>query len=105
VYIGGSAEIQPGATLIGPVVIGAGAVIEAGAHIEQSVVTEHTRVGGGTYCRGKIVGSNYCASADGTVLDGSHTDTAWMFGDARSDEEVLNRTQEEILGYALLRAA
>lgn len=105
VYIGGSAEVQNGATLIGPVVIGAGAVIEAGAHVEESVVTEHTRVGGGTYCRGKVVGSTYCASADGTVLDGSHTDTAWMFGDARSGEEALNRTQEEILGYALLRAA
>jgi hypothetical protein len=39
------------------------------------------------------------------VLDGSHTDTAWMFGDARSGEAVRNRTQEEILGYAKLRAA
>lgn len=104
VYIGGSAEVQDGARLIGPVAIGAGAVIEAGAHIEESVVTEHTRVGSGTYCRGKILGSNYCVSTDGTVLDGSRTDTAWMFGDARSGEQILTETQQEILGFALLRA-
>ncbi len=105
VYIGGSVEIQDGASLIGPAVIGAGAVIEAGAHVEESVVIEHTRVGAGTYCRNKIIGSEFCISADGTVLDGGYTDTEWMFGDARSEQQALSREQEEILGYALLRAA
>ena len=103
VYIGGSAEIQDGARLIGPVTVGAGAVIETGAHVEKSVVMEHTRVGSGAYCLNKILRSNFCVSADGTVLDGSHTDTAWLFGDARSSEGTLSATQKEILGFALQR--
>ena len=103
VYIGGSAEIQDGARLIGPVTVGAGAVIETGAHVEKSVVMEYTRVGSGAYCHNKILRSNFCVSADGTVLDGSHTDTAWLFGDARSGEGALSAAQQEILGFAQLR--
>lgn len=97
VFIGGSVEIQDGASLIGPVSIGSGSVIEAGAHLEESVVMEHTRVGAGTYCKGKILGSDFCAAADGTVLDGRHTDTAWLFADARSDVPGPNPEQADIL--------
>lgn len=97
VYIGGSAEIQPGSQLIGPVLIGAGALVESGSHLEETVVMEHTRVGAHAYFKGKIVGSQYCADADGTVLDGRHTDTRWLFADARSDETALNPEQRQIL--------
>ncbi len=100
VYIGGSAEVADGATLIGPVCIGAGAVIEADAHLERSVVLEYTRVGGGGYFDGKILGSNFCVSADGTVLDSSHTDIGWLFADARSDDLSLTDEQNEILALA-----
>jgi mannose-1-phosphate guanylyltransferase len=93
IYIGGSAEIQPGSTLIGPVVIGAGAKVEAGAYLERCVVMEHTRIGSNAYFKEKIVGSRYCVDADGTVLDGSHTDTAWLFADARSQTLTLNEDQ------------
>jgi mannose-1-phosphate guanylyltransferase len=105
VFIGGSAEVQDGASLIGPVTIGAGAVVEAGAHIEESVVTEYTRVGSGTYCRGKIIGSNFCVSVDGTVLDHRHTDTAWLFGDARANERALTAEQAEMMELAGRRSA
>ena len=97
VYIGGSAEIQPGATLIGPVAIGAGAVVEAGAHVESSIVMDYTRVAGQTYCRNKILDGQFCIDADGTVLDGRNTDTAWLFGDARATHDGLNPAQSEVL--------
>ncbi len=97
VYIGGSAEIQPGATLIGPVSIGAGAVVEAGAHVESSIVMDYTRVGGQTFCRNKILHGQFCVDADGTVLDGRNTDSAWLFGDARTIREGLNPAQSEVL--------
>ncbi len=100
VYIGGSAEVADGATLIGPVCIGAGAVIEADAHLERSVVLEYTRVGRGGDFDGKILGSNFCVSADGTVLDSSHTDIGWLFADARSDDLSLTDEQNEILALA-----
>ena len=97
VFIGGSAEIQPGSTLIGPVVIGAGAVVESGAHLEKSVVMEYTRVGAQAYFNHKIVGSRFCADADGTVLDGNHTDTTWLFADSRNLDASRNEEQQQIV--------
>ncbi|MDP1525834.1 MAG: NDP-sugar synthase [Rhodocyclaceae bacterium] len=96
-YIGGSAEIQDGATLIGPVAIGNGAVIEAGAHVESSIVMDYTRVGSQTYCRNKILGGAFCVDADGTVLDVRHTDTSWLFQDARTEAATLNPIQANVL--------
>jgi mannose-1-phosphate guanylyltransferase len=103
VFIGGSAEIEDGARLIGPVCIGAGAVVEAGAHVEASIVLEHTRVGTGAYVRDRIVGPRFCASADGTVLDGRHTDTAWLFADARNRDFARSAEQADLL--TLIRRA
>jgi mannose-1-phosphate guanylyltransferase len=105
VFIGGSAEVKNLSRLIGPVVIGAGAVIEEGAHLEECVVMEHTRVGGNAYFKRKIVGDRYCADADGTILDGHHTDTSWLFADARSRKISLNEDQEMILNLAQLHVA
>jgi mannose-1-phosphate guanylyltransferase len=98
VYIGGSAEIQDGSVLIGPVVIGSGAVVESGAHVENSVVMGHTRVLGGTFLNNKILGSRFCVDSDGTVLDDSHTDAAWLFADARRKSGQLTADQLQIHG-------
>jgi mannose-1-phosphate guanylyltransferase len=97
VFIGGSTEVRDGATLIGPVSIGSGAVIEGGAHLESTVVLDYTRVASGTYCENKILGGHFCAGADGTVLDGRHTDTAWLFGDSRSNGEESNDVHNALL--------
>lgn len=104
VFIGGSSEVQDGVTLVGPLVMGAGTVVGSGAHIEESVVMDYTRIGAGTYCRRKILGSDFCVDADGTVLDGRHTDTAWLFADARSRGSNLSEGQSEILGIAMQHA-
>lgn len=104
-FIGGSAEIQDGSTLIGPVIVGAGSVIESGAHLEESVVMEHTRVSGHSYFSRKIIGGSFCADAEGTVLDARHTDTAWLFSDARSGETALNEDQAAIIGLAAHQVA
>ncbi len=105
VFIGGSAEVQDGASLVGPLVIGAGTVVGAGAHLEESVVMDYTRIGSGAYCRRKILGSDFCVDADGTVLDGRHTDTRWLFSDARSPSQGLQPVQAEILEFGLQCAA
>jgi mannose-1-phosphate guanylyltransferase len=100
IYIGGSASIGDGCTLVGPVVIGAGAVIEAGTYLENTIVGEYTRVCEGGYFKGKIVGNGYCVDADGSVLDGRHTDTSWLFRDARSLQIPLNSDQLAVLENA-----
>ncbi len=105
IYIGGSVEVENEATLIGPLILGAGTIVEAGAHLEECVVMEHTRVGGNVYFKRKIVGRNYCVDSDGTVLDDRHTDTRWLFTDARSQKIFLNTDQEMILELAQLEAA
>jgi mannose-1-phosphate guanylyltransferase len=100
VYIGGSASIGDGCCLKGPVVIGAGAVIEPGAHLEETIVLDHTRVIGFGNFRRKIVGPGYCVDADGTVLDGRHTDTNWLFRDARNLDSKLDSDQRMVLEHA-----
>ena len=101
VCIGGSAEIGNDCKLIGPVVIGAGAVIEPGVRIESSIVLDHTRVGSGAELRNKVVGPRFCVAADGTVLDGRHTDAAWLFSDARTVLPPLNTDQRRIVSGLL----
>ncbi len=101
VYIGGSAEVGKDCKLIGPVVIGAGAVIEPGVTVESSIVLEHTRVGSGAEICRKVVGPRFCFAADGTVLDERHTDTAWLFSDARSVLPPLSTQQHRIVSGLL----
>jgi mannose-1-phosphate guanylyltransferase len=101
VYIAGSAEVGKDCKLIGPVVIGAGAVIEPGVQIDSSIVLDHTRAGAGAEIRNKVVGPNFCFAADGTVLDGRHTDTSWLFSDARSVLPPLNVEQRRIVSGLL----
>jgi mannose-1-phosphate guanylyltransferase len=101
VCIAGSAEVGKDCKLIGPVVIGAGAVIEPGVTIESSVVLDHTRVGSGAEIRHKVVGPRFCFAADGTVLDARHTDTSWLFSDARSVLPPLTVEQRRIVSGLL----
>jgi len=97
VYIAGSATIADHCKLIGPVVIGAGAVVEPGARIEASVVLDHTRVAHHANVEHMVVGPRFCFAADGTVVDGGVTDTAWLFSDARSRHVPLTTDQQRIL--------
>ena len=97
VFIAGSATIGDHCKLIGPVVVGAGAVVEPGVRIEASVVLDHTRVVRHSDLRHKVVGPGFCFTADGTVLDARHTDTAWLFADARSPLAPLSSEQLQIL--------
>jgi mannose-1-phosphate guanylyltransferase len=93
VYIGGSAEIGDDCTLVGPVVVGAGAVVGSGTHLERSIVLDQTRVSPLSYLNNKVLGGQFCIDADGTVLDGRHTDTSWLFADARSLNAALTDDQ------------
>jgi mannose-1-phosphate guanylyltransferase len=101
VYIAGSAEVGKDCKLIGPVVVGAGAVIEPGVTVESSIVLDHTRVGSGAEVRNKVLGPRFCFAADGTVLDARHTDTAWLFSDARSVLPPLTVEQRRIVSGLL----
>lgn len=98
IYIGGSARIGDGCTLIGPVVIGSGADIEAGSHLEKTIVMEYTRIAQPCFLEEKLVGKSFCIDTEGSVLDARHSDTSWLFNDARSHADRLNEDQAWLLG-------
>ena len=100
VFIGSSSTVEDGAELIGPTLIGSGCHVGTGARIERSVLLEHTRVAGSAELRDKILSGRYCVGSDGTVIDGSLTDTAWLFADARSRPEPLTEAQQLVLRSA-----
>lgn len=83
VYIGASTAIEPGATVIGPTVIGRGCVIESGARIEACVVDDHTRVSGFAEVREKIVGGHFCVDRSGRNVELAGTGYGFVVDDAR----------------------
>lgn len=80
VYIGSGSRVAPGCTFKGPVWIGNGCHIEAGAHIERSVVFDYAHVGANATAREVIVSGSYCVSRDG-LADEAPAVRWW--GDAR----------------------
>lgn len=95
VYIGSSTSIEPGATVIGPTVIGRGCVIEAGARVEACVIDDHTRVSGLADVREKIVGAQFCVDRAGRNVELASTGYGFVVDDARErrqwseDDQVL----------------
>jgi len=100
VVIGGSASIGDGCEITGPVMIGANACIEEGAQIDASIILDHTRVSGFASYQGKVVGPNFCFDPEGTVLDSKHTDTDWLFSDARSPAIAPSRDQRFVMSHS-----
>lgn len=84
VYIAGSATVEPGCTLIGPLMVGPGALLESGARVEKSVIFDYTRVGGLANLSGMMVSGKYCADTTGTVIDPRASDIGWVIADARA---------------------
>jgi mannose-1-phosphate guanylyltransferase len=97
VYVGGSSSVAPGATIVGPTMIGAGCFVESGAHIERSIVFDYTRVGPYAHVSDMIVCGNYCVKASGEVVDLGASDIDWVIADARSRLKALTQDQLELM--------
>lgn len=83
VWIGGSASIADKAVIVGPVAIGPGAVIEAGAHIEHSIIWDYTRVSAYATLRNQIVCGPYSVTSSGASISLEDTNLRWAIDDAR----------------------
>ncbi len=97
VCVGGSATIEPGATLIGPCMIGPGCIVEHGAHVERSVIFDYTRVSSRAEVRDMVVIGSYCVHASGEVIDLNRVGTSWVIADARGGWEPLTDEKRAIL--------
>jgi mannose-1-phosphate guanylyltransferase len=83
VYIGSGTAIQPGATVIGPTVIGRNCLVEAGARIDACVVEDYTRVSGFAEIREKIVSGRFCVDRHGQNVELAGTGYGFVVDDAR----------------------
>lgn len=83
VYIGSSTEIQPGVTIRGPAIIGAGCLLEQGAVIEQSFIADYTRVGGIANLNQQMIFAGKVISPDGTAIDLTEAGLNWLIDDKR----------------------
>ena len=84
VYIGSGTRIEAGARIIGPTWIGHGCHLRAGCTIERSVLFEYTRIGAAQVASERIISPQYCVDRHGNTLyvGDEHTMIAW--GDARA---------------------
>jgi len=83
VYIGSSTAIEPGATVIGPTVIGRNCVIASGAVIDACVVNDYTRVSGFAEIHEKIVSGRFCVDREGRNVELAGTGYGFVIDDAR----------------------
>lgn len=87
VFIGSSTKIDPGATIIGPTVIGRNCVIDAGARIEACVIGDYTRISGFANVSEKILSGRFCVDREGRNVDLAHTGYAFVVDDVRERRE------------------
>ncbi len=97
VYIAGSATIEPGCELIGPVMIGAGCIVESGAIVDQSIIFNYTRIGSDANVSKKMICGNYCVDANGGVVDLSKSDISWVIDDARNIDHHITGDQNDLI--------
>lgn len=83
VYIGAATSIGDGVVIEGPTVIGANCVIEPGAQVHQSIISDYTRVASVASLNERIVFAGKLIDPDGAVIDIEDADIGWLLDDAR----------------------
>jgi mannose-1-phosphate guanylyltransferase len=83
VYIGAMTEIEDGATIIGPAMIGRNCHICSDATIDNSVIFEYSHIGSQAYLKDKLVFGRYCVDKNGVTLDLQAAILGWLISDTR----------------------
>lgn len=106
VYIGGMAEIEDGATIIGPSMIGPNCCICSGATVDKSVVFEYSRIGPGVRLIDKLVFGRYCVDKTGASIDMQEAALDWLITDTRqavlAEPPIEHRAITELLNEAVV---
>ena len=106
VYIGGMAEIEDGATIIGPSMIGPNCSICSGALVDKSVIFEYSRIGPGVRLIDKLVFGRYCVDKTGASIDMQEAALDWLITDTRqeilSEPPIEHRAITELLNEAVV---
>ncbi|NEQ53246.1 MAG: NDP-sugar synthase [Leptolyngbya sp. SIO3F4] len=106
VYIGGMAEIEDGATIIGPSMIGPNCSICSGAVVDKSVIFEYSRIGPGVRLIDKLVFGRFCVDKTGASIDMQEAALDWLITDTRqavlSEPPIEHRAITELLNEAVV---
>lgn len=84
VYIGSGARIDAGASIMGPSWIGHGCHVRAGANVVRSVLFEYTRVAPSMAVVDMIVSPEYCVTRSGETFYRGDENVGLRWGDARA---------------------
>jgi mannose-1-phosphate guanylyltransferase len=87
VYIGGMTKIEDGAKITGPAMIGRNCHICSGAHIDNSVVFEYSRIASDVDLTDKLVFGRYCVDKNGSTIDMKAASLDWLITDTRQPIE------------------
>jgi mannose-1-phosphate guanylyltransferase len=87
VYIGGMTKIEDGAKITGPAMIGRNCHICSGAHINNSVVFEYSRIASDVDLTDKLVFGRYCVDKNGSTIDMKAASLDWLITDTRQPIE------------------
>lgn len=85
VYIGAMTQIEDGAKIIGPAMIGPNCCICGGATVEKSVIHAYSRLGPGARLVDKLVFGRHCVDKTGATIDVQAAALDWLITDARQD--------------------
>ncbi len=83
VYIGAMTQIEDGAKIIGPAMIGPSCRICRGATVDNSVIFEYSRLGPGVRLVDKLVFGRYCVDKTGASIDVQAAALDWLITDTR----------------------
>jgi mannose-1-phosphate guanylyltransferase len=83
VYIGAMTQIEDGAKIIGPAMIGPSCRICSGATVDNSVIFEYSRLGPGVRLVDKLVFGRYCVDKTGASIDVQAAALDWLITDTR----------------------
>jgi mannose-1-phosphate guanylyltransferase len=91
VYIGGMTKIEDGAKITGPAMIGRNCHICSGAHIDNSVIFEYSRISSDVTLSDKLVFGRYCVDKDGATIDIQAASLDWLITDTRQPIENITK--------------
>ncbi len=89
VYIGSGTRIEAGAMIVGPTWIGHGCHIRKGARISKSIIFEYTRIGSASIVKDSVAFGRFFVDKDGKQFESEDMHLDWVT-DSRIPAEKLN---------------
>ena len=89
VYIGSGTRVEAGAMIIGPTWIGHGCHIRSGARISKSIIFEYTRIGSASIVKDSVAFGRFFVDKHGKSFESEDMHLDWVT-DSRIPAETLN---------------